>query len=64
MSGGGSSSNDEANRLLEEQIRQHKEEIEQKRQAIVEQRMAIIQGQGAQLFNNPDNPNPPQQLTQ
>jgi hypothetical protein len=61
MSGGG---NDDANRLLEEQIRQQKEEIEQKRQAIVEQRMAIIQGQGAQLFNNPDNPNPSQQLTQ
>jgi hypothetical protein len=57
MSGGGSG-NDEANRLLEEQIRQQKEEIEQKRQAIVEQRMAIIQGQGAQSFNNPDNPNP------
>ena len=50
MSGGGSG-NDEANRLLEEQIRQQKEEIEQKRQAIVEQRMAIIQGQGAQSLD-------------
>lgn len=59
MSGGG---NDDANRLLEEQIRQQKEEIEQKRQAIVEQRMAIIQGQGAQSFNNPDNPHPPAQI--
>lgn len=61
MSGGG---NDDANRLLEEQIRQQKEEIEQKRQAIVEQRMAIIQGQGAQSFNNPDNPHPPAQIIQ
>ena len=61
MSGGG---NDDANRLLEEQIRQQKEEIEQKRQSIVEQRMAIIQGQGAQSFNNPDNPHPPAQIIQ
>ena len=61
MSSGG---NNEANRLLEEQIRQQKEEIEQKRQAIAEQRMAITQGQGAQSFNNPDNPHPPQQFIQ
>ncbi len=61
MSGGG---NDDANRLLEEQIRQQKEEIEQKRQAIAEQRMSIIQGQGAQIFNNPDNPHPPAQIIQ
>lgn len=63
MSAGGSG-NDDANRLLEEQLRQQKEEIEQKRQAIVEQRMAIIQGQGAQSFNNPYNSYNPQQLNQ
>lgn len=59
-----SGSNDDANRLLEEQIRQQKEEIEQKRQAIAEQRIAIIKGQDAQSFNNPDNPNPPAQIIQ
>jgi hypothetical protein len=64
MSSGGSSHNDEANRLLEEQINQQKQEIEQKRQAIQQQRLAIIQGQGAQRFNNPDNPNPPAQIIQ
>lgn len=64
MSGGGSGNNDEANRLLEEQIRQQKEEIEQKRLAIQQQRIAIIKGQGAQSFNNPDNPHPPAQIIQ
>lgn len=63
MSGGGDG-NDEANRLLEEQIREHKEELEQKRKAIMQQRLAIIQGQDAQQFTNPDNPNPPQQIIQ
>lgn len=62
MSGGGN--NDEANRLLEKQIRQQKEEIEQKRLAIAEQRMAIIKGQGAQSFSNPGNPHPPAQIIQ
>jgi hypothetical protein len=61
MSGGG---NDDANRLLEEQIRQQKEELEQKRLAVAQQRMAIIKGQGAQQFTNPDNPNPPAQIIQ
>ena len=61
MSSGG---NEESNRLLEEQIRQQKQEIEQKRQAVEQQRMAIIQGQGAQRFNNPENPNPPAQIIQ
>ncbi|RDH39922.1 MAG: hypothetical protein CFE62_006495 [Candidatus Aquirickettsiella gammari] len=61
MSSGG---NNEANRLLEEQIRQQKQELEQKRQAIEQQRMAIIQGQGAQRFDNPNNPNPPAQIIQ
>ena len=62
MSGGGD--NDEANRLLEEQIRQQKEEVEQKRKAVAQQRMAVIKGQGAQQFTNPDNPNSPMQLIQ
>ncbi|WP_010597632.1 hypothetical protein [Rickettsiella massiliensis] len=61
MSGGG---DDEANRMLEEQIRQQKEEVEQKRLAVAQQRMAIIKGQGAQQFTNPDNPNPPAQILQ
>lgn len=64
MSGGGSSSGDEANRLLEEQIRQQKAELEQKRLAIEQQRFAMIQGQGVQQFNNPDNPHPPAQIIQ
>ncbi|MDQ8039630.1 MAG: hypothetical protein REH83_04415 [Rickettsiella sp.] len=61
MSGGG---DDEANRLAEEQIRLQREELEQKRKAIMQQRMDIIQGQGAQQFTNPDNPNPPAQVIQ
>ena len=61
MSGGG---NDDANRLAHEQIRLQKEELEQKRKAVEQQRFAIIQGQGAQRFDNPDNPNPPAQVIQ
>ena len=61
MSGG---DNDEANRLLDEQIRQQKEELEQKRLAVAQQRMAVIKGQDAQQFTNPDNPNPPMQIIQ
>jgi hypothetical protein len=60
MSGGG----DDANRLLDEQLRLAKEEKEQKRLAVEKERMAIIQGQGAQRFDNPDNPNPPMQIIQ
>jgi hypothetical protein len=61
MSGGG---DDDANRLAEEQIRLQQEELEQKRKAMMQQRMAIIKGQGAQRFDNPDNPNPPMQVIQ
>ncbi len=61
MSGGG---NDDANRLADEQIRLQKEELEQKRKAVEQQRFAIIQGQGAQRFDNSDNPNPPAQVIQ
>lgn len=64
MSGGGSDSSDEANRLLDEQIQLQKQELEEKRQAIAQQRMAIIKGQGAQQFTNPDNPIPPSQIIQ
>ncbi|WP_218814183.1 hypothetical protein [Rickettsiella endosymbiont of Dermanyssus gallinae] len=62
--GGGSHESDEANRLADEQLRLQKEELEQKREAVFKERMAILQGQGAQQFNNPDNPNPPQQIIQ
>lgn len=61
MSGGG---DDDANRLLDEQIRQAKEEKEQRLLAIKKERMSVIQGQGAQQFTNPDNPNPPMQVIQ
>jgi hypothetical protein len=64
MSGGGGNSNDEANRLLDEQIQLQKQELEEKRKAIEQQRMAIIKGQGAQQFSNPDNPAPPSQVIQ
>lgn len=49
--GGGSSSNDPAersNRLMEEQISQNKQELEQKRSALVKQRLSIIKSEGAQ----------------
>lgn len=61
MSGGG---DDDANRLVDEQLRLQKEELEEKRKAIEQQKFAIIQGQGAQQFTNPDNPNPPMQVIQ
>ena len=61
MSGGG---NDDANRLVDEQLRLQKEELEEKRKTVEQQRFAIVQGQGAQSFDNPDNPNPPMQVIQ
>lgn len=64
MSGGGGNSNDEVNRLLDEQIQLQKQELEEKRKAIEQQRMAIIKGQGAQQFSNPDSPARPSQIIQ
>lgn len=61
MSGGG---DNDTNRLVNEQLRLQKEELEEKRKAIEQQRFAIIQGQGAQRFDNPDNPHPPTQIIQ
>lgn len=61
MSGGG---DDDANRLLQEEINEDKIEKQQKLKALAKTRMSIIQGQGAQQFDNPDNPNPPMQLIQ
>jgi len=51
--GGGdddTSSQDNANKLMQEQIDQNNAELEQKRQDLVQQRMAIIKSQGAETW--------------
>lgn len=44
------SSQDAANKLMQEQIDQNNAELEQKRQDLVQQRMAIVKSQGAETW--------------